>query len=128
MKKTPKLVLRMILWGGLILLGLFIILIVSLSLRYSPEYVYRELFMNLGTAYDYRVLPERKLTASPAPFQFAVDTSRESQVQGAFRSNPGVNDLDAFLADTGTQAFLVVQNDTIIYERYFFGNQRDSIV
>jgi CubicO group peptidase (beta-lactamase class C family) len=128
MKKTSKLVLRMILWGALILLGLFIILNASIALRYSPEYVYRELFMNLGSVYDYRVLPERKLTASPDPFQFAVDTSRETQVQDAFRSNPGGKELDAFLADTGTQAFLVVQNDTIIYERYFLGNQRDSIV
>jgi CubicO group peptidase (beta-lactamase class C family) len=52
----------------------------------------------------------------------------ETQVWEAFQSNPEIKDLDTFLADTGTQAFLVIRNDTIIYERYFKGNQRDSIV
>jgi CubicO group peptidase (beta-lactamase class C family) len=98
------------------------------SLRYSPEYVYRELFMNLGTVYDYRVLPERKLTASPNPFQFAADPSQEARVVSAFQSNPDIGNLDSFLTDTRTQAFLVIQNDTILYERYFMGIQRDSLV
>ena len=128
MKKNLWRVLRIALWGTLTLLGLFVILHVYIASRYSPEYVYRELFMNLGNVYDYRVLPERKLVASPNPFRFAVDTSREAQVQQAFQSSPGVNDLDAILAGTGTQAFLVIQDDKIIYERYFMGYQRDSIV
>lgn len=128
MKKTSTLVLRIILWGALILLGLFIILNVSIALRYSPQYVYREIFMNMGNVYDYRILPERTLTASPIPFSFAENKSMETQVKAAFQSNSEIKDLDTFLADTGTQAFLVIRNDTIVYERYFKGNQRDSIV
>jgi CubicO group peptidase (beta-lactamase class C family) len=110
------------------LLGLFIILNVSIALRYSPQYVYREIFMNMGNVYDYRILPERTLTASPIPFSFAENKSMETQVKAAFQSNSEIKDLDTFLADTGTQAFLVIRNDTIVYERYFKGNQRDSIV
>ncbi len=128
MKKTSTLVLRIILWGALILLGLFIILNVSIALRYSPQYVYREIFMNMGNVYDYRILPERTLTASPIPFSLAENKSMETQVKAAFQSNSEIKDLDTFLADTGTQAFLVIRNDTIVYERYFKGNQRDSIV
>jgi CubicO group peptidase (beta-lactamase class C family) len=128
MKKTSTLVLRIILWGALILLGLFIILNVSIALRYSPQYVYREIFMNMGNVYDYRILPERTLTASPIPFSFTENKSMETQVKAAFQSNSEIKDLDTFLADTGTQAFLVIRNDTIVYERYFKGNQRDSIV
>lgn len=129
MNKTLKFILRVVLWGVLVFLGLFIALYGYLSLRYSPEYAYREVFTNLGTVYDYRVFPERKLTASPAPFRFAEDVSKETLVQEAFQSDPGIgNNLDTFLADTRTQAFLVIRNDTILYERYFLGNQRDSVV
>jgi CubicO group peptidase (beta-lactamase class C family) len=128
MKKNLKLVLRIILWGVLVLVGLFIIDAVFLSIRYSPTFVYREFFTDMASPYDYRILPERKLIASPNPFFFDEDKSREAQVQEAFQSNPAIQDLDAFLANTGAQAFLVIQNDTIIYERYFMGYQRNSLV
>jgi CubicO group peptidase (beta-lactamase class C family) len=128
MDKTLRRVLRTILWGALALVGLFVILNVIIAVRYSPEYVYRELFMNLGNAYDYRLLPDRKLTASPDPFHFAMDASREAAVQSAFQSNPGIKNLDDFLSGTGTQAFLVIRDDTVIYERYFLDQQRDSLV
>ncbi len=68
------------------------------------------------------------LIASPDPFLFSMDASREALVQATFKSNPSIPNLDAFLAETGTQAFLVIQNDTVIYERYFMDYQRDSIV
>jgi CubicO group peptidase (beta-lactamase class C family) len=57
-----------------------------------------------------------------------VNNSKEPLVQQTFQSNPNIPDLDSFLADTGTQAFLVIQDDAIIYERYFMGYQRDSLV
>lgn len=128
MSKSIKKILKVVLWGTLILVLCYVGVNVYIGLRYSFEYVRREMFMDLGTVYDYRLLPERQLTASPNPFRFAEDASRETQVQEAFRTGPGIQDLDAFLADTGTQAFLVIQDDTLIYERYFMGYQRDSIV
>ncbi len=128
MKKALILLLRTILWIGLGLLGLFLLYIGIISLRYSPGYMVNEVFKDMGTAYDYRFLPERKLSASPDPFQFAVDTSKEELVQKTFQANPSIPALDNFLADTGTLAFVVVQNDTVIYERYFKSVQRDSIV
>ena len=128
MKNTFKLILKIILWGALILLVLSGVQIVFLSLRYSPEYMTRELFMDLGNADDYLTLPSRALTASPHPFQFAVDTSKEALVQETFRSSAGIEDLDVFLESTGTWSFMVIQNDTILYERYFKGYQHDSMV
>lgn len=128
MNKTLNLILRTTLWVALILLGVFVLLYGYICLRYSPGYVYRELFLNLGTAYDFRILPERLLTANPNPFKFATDSSLETIVQTTFQTNPEIKNLDTFLADTGTLAFLVIQNDTVIYERYFKSNQHDSIV
>lgn len=128
MNKSLKQILKVVLWSALILVLFYVGVNVYIGLRYSFEYVRREMFMDLGTVYDYRLLPERQLTASPNPFRFTEDASRETQVQEAFRTGPGIQDLDAFLADTGTQAFLVIQDDTLIYERYFMGYQRDTIV
>jgi CubicO group peptidase (beta-lactamase class C family) len=126
--KKLKLLLRMVLWVALLFALLFVLLYGYLSQRYSTEYVYRELFMNLGTVYDYRILPARALAASSNPFHFDQDPSQEARVQATFQSNPRIPNLDMFLSNTDTQAFLVIHNDGIIYERYFKGLQRDSLV
>ncbi len=123
---------KVLLWIGLgALLGVLLFglgLMAYLSLRYSPEYMKREMFGHLGTVYDYRVLPEHKLAASPGPFYYGEDTSKEEQVEAALENDPRVGNLEAFLEGTNTQAFLVIQDDTVIYERYFKNTQRDSIV
>ena len=66
MKKNRKLVLSIILWGVLIPLVLFAAKVVFLSLRYSPEYMVREYFMDLGDTDDYLTLPARKLEDAAA--------------------------------------------------------------
>jgi CubicO group peptidase (beta-lactamase class C family) len=119
---------KVLLAFGAAFLLFFLFLVVYLSLRYSPEYMNRELFHELDNVYSYRFFPERKLTASPDPFSFAADPSQEQLVREAFQSGAKVNDLDALLEKTDTQAFLVIQNGNLIYERYFKGQQRDSIV
>jgi hypothetical protein len=58
-----------------VVLGLLLFEMAYLSLRYSPEYMNREIFHNLNTVYDYRFFPERKLAASPNPFSFVADAS-----------------------------------------------------
>ena len=128
MKNTFKLILKIALWGALIVLGLYLAKMAFISLRYSTGYMVREYFMDLGNADDYLTLPARELTASPVPFRFAVDTSKETLVQETFQSGAKIKDLDAFLEDTGTWAFMIIQNDTILYERYFKGYQHDSLV
>ncbi len=128
MKRKVGSWLRLGLWAALILLVLLLIPLVYVSLRYSPEYMVRDMFMDLGTPYDYRYFPERKLTASAEPFRFAEDAANEAAVRAAFESNPAVGKLETFLENTGTQAFLVIRDDTILYERYFMGYSRDSVV
>jgi len=128
MKNKLKLILKIILWGALTVVVLFLAKMAFLGLRYSTGYMVREYFMDLGNADDYLTLPARELNASPDPFQFAVDTSKEMLVQETFESGAGIENIDAFLADTGTWAFMVIQNDTVIYERYFKGYQHDSMV
>ncbi len=127
MKINPKLILRVLGLGVLAVVMLLGSWMAYLSLRYSPEYMSRELFHDLGNVYDYRFFPERKLTASRQPFHFKEDL-QETVVQQAFESGLEYGKLDTFLDGTGTQAFLVIRDDTILYERYFMDYQRDSIV
>ena len=126
-KKSLKLFLRVLSLGVLVVALLAIGWAGYLSLRYSPEYMSRELFHDLGNVYDYRFFPERKLMASSQPFHFKEDL-QDAAVQQAFESGTAYGKLEAFLESSGTQSFLVIRDDTILYERYFMGYQRDSIV
>jgi CubicO group peptidase (beta-lactamase class C family) len=128
MKRTLKVAVWIVLGAILGVLVFFLGWMAYLSLRFSPEYMKREMFQHLGTVYDYRVLPEKKLSASPSPFRFSEDPSQEALVEGAFEANPMIPDLESFLEATNTQAFLVIEDDAVLYERYFMDMQRDSIV
>lgn len=78
--------------------------------------------------YDYQKFPERVVAGSPEPFTFTLAIN-EQDVQARFEASPLVEgDLDQFLTDTGTQAFLVIQDDHLLYEKYYNGAERDTIV
>lgn len=95
---------------------------------YSPEYVRRVLVWQESDVGDYlHNFPLRELTASSRPFLFAIDP-REERVAATFQAAFGVDDFASFLTTTETQAFIVIQNDRVTYERYFNGWQRDSML
>jgi CubicO group peptidase (beta-lactamase class C family) len=127
MKTTLKLALRILLITGLSLAVLLLALVAYFSIVYSPEYVRRSFFVGEATVYDYLKLPGRPLTASPTVYHFAAAPD-EAGVRAAFESNPKVANLEDFLTKTGTQAFIVIRNDAILYEKYFNGTKRDSTV
>ena len=98
------------------------------ALVYSPVYVGRVLAWGESDQGDYlNNFPLSSLTASPTPFSFEVSPDEE-RVRSVFESVLGVSDFDAFLADSETQAFIVIQDDKILYEGYFNGAERDSMV
>jgi CubicO group peptidase (beta-lactamase class C family) len=67
------------------------------------------------------------MEASSNPFFFKQSRDDEL-VKTLFESHPLVNDLDTLMQETKTQALIVIQNDTILYEGYSSGAKRDSIV
>jgi CubicO group peptidase (beta-lactamase class C family) len=80
---------------------------------------------------DYRLFPMRVLYASRTPFFFAHSAAadivgpRLSRVE-YFPGRP-IGNLETFLSGTLTTSFVVIRNDTILYEKYFNGWGRDSI-
>lgn len=118
---------RVLSWGlGGLLAAVGLLVLVS-CLLYPPTYVYRVLVWNFADVGDYRRFPPGELPAGEPNFTFRHDLD-EDRVRRIFNSNPRVKDLDAFLAAQDTQAFIVIQDDRILYEKYFNGTTRDSIV
>jgi CubicO group peptidase (beta-lactamase class C family) len=123
MKRTGK----TLLWITTGIIGLAVVGILISFLFYPPQYVFRVLLWQQSDVFDYQKFPEHVLETGPSTFFFASD-SEEDRVRAVFNAILEGNDFDAFLAQTHTQAFIVIQDGTILYEKYFNGTERDSIV
>jgi CubicO group peptidase (beta-lactamase class C family) len=116
-----------LLWVVGILPGAIGLLLLVSCLLHPPTYVYRLLFWGFADVGDYRRFPAQELATGPSDWSFGRSAG-EARVAEIFEAQPEVDRLDAFLASHDTQAFLVIQDDAILYEKYFSGMERDSIV
>jgi CubicO group peptidase (beta-lactamase class C family) len=96
-------------------------------LAYPAEYVNRVFRWGDADVYDYQKFPEHPLETSGSPFTFSLNLD-EDRIREQFEAVSDIDDFDAFLAKNRTQAFIVIQDDAILYEKYFNGSSRDSIV
>ena len=109
------------------LLAIVSMVLLYAYIAYPAEYVNRLLRWGDSDVYDYQKFPERALEPSNSPFEFSLNLD-EARIRTQFETAAGIDDFDAFLEDKRTQAFIVVQDDAILYEQYFNGAGRDSIV
>lgn len=110
------------------LVALVVVWAVSGALVYSPLYVWRVLTSIQSEYEDYLyTFPLRTLTASSDPFVF-TDAPDEDRVRSVFEAALGIEDFDGFLADAHTQALVVIKDDRVLYEGYFNGTQRDTML
>ena len=112
------------------LIGLLAVIGIPLLYAYladPAEYVNRLLRWRDADVYDYQKFPERPLAISGSPFEFSLHLDEE-HVRTQFEAVSAIEDFDSFLPKNRTQAFIVIQNDAILYEKYFNGTSRDSIV
>jgi len=124
---------KILLWLLIGLLGLISLTLLVLALIYPPEYIYRVLVWQESDYGDYiHNFPHRSLKAASTPFIFEM-AADEDGVSQVFESaigvdDLGVNDFDTFLEVGGAQAFIVIQDDKILYEKYFNGALRDTLL
>src|SRR6266498_2063023 len=123
MKKFSRILLRLL----LTLAGLILLILIYAFLAYPSEYVRRVLLWQNSDVSDYQKFPERPLKTGSSTFYF-TKAPDEAKVRAVLETNPTIDNLDTFLANTHTQAFIIIQNDHILYEKYFNGTRRDSIV
>lgn len=75
---------------------------------------------------DYRIFVTRELQASSQPYFFEHMDNWAPPLVGAGEREPV--SLSLFLKSTSTVAFLVIKDDELLYESYFDGYGRDSLV
>ena len=79
---------------------------------------------------DYKLFPSRAIENKPPVFHFIGDQNPDwfDSVSYQFKGNQKTANLDELLAATGTTAFIVIKDDSLLYEGYFNGSSRESIV
>ncbi|TLS35960.1 serine hydrolase domain-containing protein [Pseudalkalibacillus caeni] len=118
------------------------ILYISFSIMHAfiPEYFTTTYFLR-GALWgeadieDYKRFPSRGLAAAKEnTFHFKknineklVHSASEKITYFASGKPSKITNLESFLTDNETTAFLIIKNDTILYEKYFNGYSRNSV-
>ena len=99
----------------------------------ESSYLARYILFNSVGVDDYRIFPSRVIANQAPAFHFDPPVSADDiapVLDGALHDQVGLHaagSLDQYLQRNGTQAFLVIQHDRILCERYYGGSSHDSI-
>ena len=111
------------------LLGLLALFLIISMIRYSPEYVLRTLRWRESSVATYRELfPARPVSAPAEPFLFDQAPDQAGRVAQTFETILEIPDFDNYMTEIGTEAFIVIQDDTVLLERYYNGAARDTLM
>ncbi|HEX2900843.1 MAG TPA: serine hydrolase [Bacteroidia bacterium] len=89
----------------------------------------RMLVFNFSDIKDYKRFPFHELPASASPFRFAERDAAFIQSKDIRISHKNRREhLDSLLLESNTVAFLIMQHDTLLYERYFRKYEASSLV
>lgn len=83
---------------------------------------------NFADIKDYKKFPSRELKGSSTPFRFAELEKDAITIQSVKYKGDTAMSFEDFLEKSGTVAFLVIRNDSILLERYSNKYSRESIV
>jgi CubicO group peptidase (beta-lactamase class C family) len=97
-----------------------------LSIGFSSCTLGRFVFYNFADIQDHKKFPKRALEKSEAPFLFEV--AKEEKSPKEITTPDRKIAFDDFLEENKTVAFMIIQDDTIVYERYFKRYDTASIV
>ncbi len=81
---------------------------------------------NFADIKDHKKFPNRELNAPSNKFSF--HTTKKGKVPKTINFGDGEIPFETFLENNKTVAFLIIQNDTIQYENYFYKYQESSII
>ena len=112
----------------LTIFSLFLFFLALLSIQYTPTYVYRLITMNVADVYDYKNFENHEIQGTKITNTF-ISQPKEKYVESLFEelvTKTGFNSFKEWAIESQTTALIVVEKDTIIYEKYFNGFGRDS--
>jgi CubicO group peptidase (beta-lactamase class C family) len=93
--------------------------------------IFRALWFNIPNTDDYRHDPQRLLSAPTEAFHFFEKKEPDDlgqQLVVTYRLSSNHIQLDDFVNMLHTEAFLIIRNDTVLYERYPNGHTSDQPV
>jgi CubicO group peptidase (beta-lactamase class C family) len=83
---------------------------------------------NFADIKDYKKFPSRTLLSNETKFKFySADEGKYPKSFKVGNKSDSVS-MERLLADNNTVAFLIIKNDTILYENYFKGYNQESII
>lgn len=102
--------------------------VVSSSCFYSPRYIFRVIAWQDADYDDFKKFKLKQIEKSKFPYFFFQGNSKlESEVIEKFEEDPSIVDFNAFMEEKKTHAFIVIRNDTVLYEKYFLNHDRTSL-
>jgi len=87
----------------------------------------RFIFYNFADIKDHKKFPSRALKASDNPFHFQISENQIDPTLNFTDSGPGTK-LSKYLEKTETVAFLIIRKDTVLFEHYYNGYKKESVV
>ncbi len=119
-KKQPWPKRRIILIIFILLIGLFLI---------APKHIQRYFYLNFADLNDYKRFDKLDIKKGENTFQYyPASTHPEFDIPEKFQQVKKPDSFENFLDNHKTVAFLVVRNDTLLYESYFSGYEDTSIL
>jgi CubicO group peptidase (beta-lactamase class C family) len=106
-----------------------LILLLLAGILSSCTVMYRGIRYGNADIDDYQVFDTYPLSQSENPFQFHVKNTKlvdTFNIKFNYKGNT-YNQIDSLLNNTSTRSFLVIKNDSILYEKYFRGYKRSDI-
>lgn len=107
-----------------------LVILLSFLALFSSCKIGRYVWYNFSDITDYKIFPSRPLHRSDHPFKF-IDAQVNSSIENKLeiKDYAGVTrTMAAFLKESPTVAFLIIRNDSLLYERYFEEYDTSSIV
>src|SRR5690554_4931597 len=106
-------------------LRILVLILISSGLLHSCK-VGRFFIYNFADIQDHKKFPSRTAHNDSITFQFAL--ADNGRVPKGIRVGEKNYPFEPYLKDNKTVAFLIIQNDTIQYEKHFRGYDQSSIV
>lgn len=97
-----------------------------LALSFSGCKIWRFVVYNFADINDHKKFPAREIEKGGETFQFEIaeDGKSPKAIEVGDKSIP----FDEYIGDNKTVAFIIIQNDTIQYERYWRGYDQRTVV
>lgn len=110
-----------------IVIGIFLIRQIAWIVVAGPITVYRNIRYGDTNIDDFSHYPGRDLNASELPFRFGRSDSESAIPVASLLDYGSEGELDRILESNDSIAFLIIQGDMILYERYFQGHTESTL-